>query len=339
MIKIVFIKLVQNTGFHIILFIVINQNQKPQKMKKVLLLFISAMGFVPKFSSATGAEIFIDSVAVGKNSISIYGKCSSVSVHTYVLLFSNGLFFDGDTMDVYGLAPFHLFARDLSPGTPYLMKIAVRDYSGTDTISVGSITTLSGNGWGSGSNNGYLKIKNQSLIRFAGSTKVDLRGIIELSPKSTAVAYACIFSDSSCKNAIAPVSTKLNYANVNNFSSISNLYYDFSIDTNIYSVVWGKFWGSDNLGNSVEDPASVGMKVVAFKPTGIDEVREKKKNFLHPVPANDILFFDFFCTYSIIDIMGREVKSGNGISVDVSDLPVGYYVLQSDLGSGRFWKN
>ncbi len=309
-------------------------------MKKVLsLLFFSAMGFAPKLSSATGAEIFIDSIAVGKNSISIYGQCSSVGVHTHLGLLSGSTFLDGDTMDVYGLAPFELFARDLSPGTSYLLQMTIRDYSGTDTITIGNITTLSGNGWGNGGNSGSLKIKNQSLVRFSGSRKVDLRGIIELSPKSTAIAYACIFSDSLCKNAITPVSTRLNYNNPNSFNSISNLYYDFNIDTNMYAVVWGKFWGSDNLGNSVEDPASVSIKVVPSKVLSTVETPEKKKIFLSPVPTSDILIFELSCFYSVVDIRGIEVKKGEGSHVDVSDLIPGYYWVNTNLGMGRFWKN
>lgn len=297
------------------------------------------MGLVPKFSSATGAEIFADSITIGKNSVSFYGRCSSVSVHTYLALMSGDVFLDGDTMDVYGLAPFRLFAQDLSPGTLYPMKIIVRDYSGTDTISIGNITTLAGNGWNNGGSSGNLKIKNQSLIRFAGSVKVELRGIIELAPKSTAVAYACVFSDSLCKNPITPVSTKLNYNNVNNFNSIFNLYYNFNIDTNIYSVVWGKFWGTDNLGNSTEDPTSVVVKVISSNATGLDDPGEQKKIFLCPVPARDVLFLEFFCSYSVMNIMGQEVKSGEGVSIDIGDLPVGYYFVNTNLGFARFWKN
>ncbi|MFA7192287.1 MAG: hypothetical protein WC089_03260 [Candidatus Paceibacterota bacterium] len=309
-------------------------------MKKVLsLLFFSVMGIAPKFSSATDAEIFIDSIAVGKNSISIYGQCSSANVHTHLGLLAGGTFLDGDTMDVYGLAPFHLFARDLSPGTSYLIVMTVRDYTGTDTITIGSITTLSGNGWGSGGNNGSLKIKNQSLVRFSGSKKVDLRGIIELSPKSTAIAYACIFSDSLCKNAIAPVSTRLNYSNTNSFNSISNLYYDFNIDTNMYAIVWGKFWGSDNLGNSADDPMSVSVKVISSKVSSLPEINEKKKIFLSPVPASDVLTLESYCYYSVIDIRGVEIKRGEGSSIDVSDIPPGYYWVDTNIGLGRFWKN
>ncbi|MBP6931570.1 MAG: hypothetical protein KBD48_00625 [Candidatus Pacebacteria bacterium] len=310
-------------------------------MKKVLLvLSLSVLGTGIKSSSATEAELFVDSLVVGKNSISIYGDCSVFSVHTHLYLFLGGIFSDGDTLDTYGLTPFSLRADKLLPGTPYLVKIVIRDYSGTDTITIGSITTLSGNGWDNGGSNGALKIKNQSLTRFSGAEKIELRGTIELSPKSTAVAYAAVFSDSLCKHAVAPVSTKLNYNNVNNFSSISNLYYNFNIDTNAYSMVWGKFWGSDNLGNSTEDPSSVGMKVITLKPTGFGEIDQKKKIFLYPVPTTDILFFEYFCQYSIIDINGIRVKTGEGTSTDVSDLPAGYYVLRSDKGrSGRFWKN
>ncbi|MEY2671731.1 MAG: hypothetical protein RL687_148 [Candidatus Parcubacteria bacterium] len=313
-------------------------------MKKVLFfLSLSVLGTGIKSCysapAATGSEIFIDSIIVGKNSISVYGECSVVNVHTHIAMVSNGVFLDGDTMDTYGLTHFVLRSYSLSPGTPYLIKITVKDYSGTDTITIGSITTLSGNGWNNSGGNGALKIRNQSLIRFAGSVKVELRGIIELSPKSTAVAYAAIFSDSLCKNAIAPVSTRLNYSNVNNFSSISSLYYNFNIDTSAHNVVWGKFWGSDNLGNSVEDPASVGVKVLMPKTTGILDYSVKKNIFIYPVPTVDFLFLEFICSYIITDIMGREVKNGRDSKINVGDLPVGYYLVNTDLGSARFWKN
>jgi hypothetical protein len=308
-------------------------------IKSFLIFSLSVLGTGSIIASNSEAEIFIDSISVGKNSISIYGKCSSASVHTHLSLLLNEFFVDGETMDVHGLAPFVLSASDLSPGSAYSTKIAVRDNAGFDTISLGTINTLSGGGWGGGSSGGVFSIKNQSLIRFSGSTKVELRGIIELSPNTTAVAYACVFSDSLCTRAIAPISTRLNYSNSYNFSSIYNLYYDFNIDTNYYNFIWGKFWGSDNMGNSASDFASVKIKILSKKITGQGEVKRENILFAHPIPAKDFLFLNLHCQYVVYDILGNVVLSGAGKEIDVQGIPVGWYLFVTDFGSIRFWKN
>lgn len=82
---------------------------------------------------------------------------------------------------------------------------------------------------------------------------------------------------------------------------------------------------------------------MSFKPTGIDEeATELPLVKLYPNPATDRLFakgIEKKCTYTILDISGRKITSGNyenADGIDVHSLLPGTYILQLNQESSSF---
>lgn len=285
------------------------------------------------------AELQIDSVSIGKTFIHIYGKCYPYSIHSYLFTYQDGEFVASDTLGIIGVDPFVVRLEKLQSNTGYNISFVVKNFLGQDTFFLGRITTLSD--FGGGGSSSVFKITNHSLTRASGSTKMELRGFVDIPARTKVVAYATIFADSLCTIPVAPISTKLNYSNNSDSKSLYNLYYDFYVDTNSYQLVWGKFWGSDDKGNSVDDSSPVKLKVFAASAVGLDDLICQKKNNIkfYPVPAKDYLFLEKDEFYVVYDMNGRKVTSGDGSRVDLSSVCSGFYTIETKSGWGRFWKN
>ncbi|MCX6756197.1 MAG: T9SS type A sorting domain-containing protein [Candidatus Nomurabacteria bacterium] len=282
-------------------------------------------------------EIFIDSLTSGKTTIGIYGKYDPVGVKTTITAFANGVACSMDTVYSIGVNPFNIRIVNLSPGSDYYVYLFFSNFYGSDTVDLGRITTLYDN-----HNNNIFRIKNTLFTRNIGSSNVELRGIIDLSPKSTAVAFCAIYSDSLCKKMIGNMSTRLNYSNNYSFEYMYDLYYSFKIDTLNNSSVYGKFWGSDNIGHSDSDTIPLKLNTINKKGTtsGVDEFEFGKKDIsVYPNPVNDFLYFSETEDYKIFNLFGQVVKNNHGNCVNLSDIPTGIYMI--NIGSKRiqFFKN
>lgn len=283
-------------------------------------------------------ELFVDSISVSKNTIGVYGKCTPVGVETTIITLVDEIPFNWDTIYPTGSVPYNFNIRitDLYPATDYYVRLKFHTSYGWDSINLSRITTLSDN-----HNGNILRIRNTLLTRNMGSSKVELRGIIDLQPKSTATAYCAIYSDSTMKKMIGNTSTKLNYNNPYPFEYMYSLYYNFNIDTNMHADVYGKFWGSDNFGHFSIDTVPVKIKILAAKPTvGLDEVLGIMDSiYIYPNPVKDRLFFSVVGEYQVFNIFGQIIRSGYGDQVDLSDLPIGMYVISINEKRFQFAKN
>lgn len=310
-----------------------------RKTVRIFILFtLVALGAITNNSFSqkkSSAGIFlIDSIDVGKTTLGIYGICNPVGVETLAFAFVDGVIRGADTITTTGTVPFKIRINNLTPGTDYNVRLVFWNFYGSDTISLGRITTISG----LNQNNATFKIRNTFLTRAAGSTKVELRGVITMPPYDTAFAFCAIYSDSVCKKMIGNMSTKLNYKNPYNFDYMFDLYYNFNVDTNTHSVFYGKFWGSDITGTTSSDTLAVRVMIMPKKSTtGISELFLVDSFSIYPNPTSDYLFIPS-SRYVITDMLGQIIRIDNGDIVDVRDLPRGLYLIEINRNYYRFTK-
>ncbi len=112
---------------------------------------------------------------------------------------------------------------------------------------------------------------------------------------------------------------------------------DLNIGDNVV-VVWPRIGDGTSPPQEVSNPYETIITII--EPSGIDENTPKRTPMFHPNPANNTIQLASYLigssiTISVFDMQGRSVISNvNSDRMDVSQIPVGVYLIQIDGNDG-----
>ncbi|MFA7192451.1 MAG: hypothetical protein WC089_04110 [Candidatus Paceibacterota bacterium] len=255
----------------------------------------------------------------GTNDFKVYGRCITYNLATNIKVVL-GI---GDTLFLglpphNGLQNWDATKTGATKGIPYSITAIAKNASGTG-VSTKSVV---------------VNLPIDLAVTGFSATPSTMSAQIKFKPEVPVGKVANFSLDIAKDSSFVNVVQSKAFSAMNSSSQIQSAIFSLS-DTGVY---YARIQGYITPANGQYVREVVTFTIESTPTTGVSEI-DLKKIVVYPNPCENILYLPEFTEYNITDIQGRFITSGESDKVDMSEIPSGFYNIQTKIGFAKIVKN